>query len=96
MEGAIDSIDATSRSVAEAHVRSHCPSVLCMGSAGCSASASSGPPSAWVWKAPSTSPLQQGSQRLSGQHPMMLPRVGNFSQEASKQEAAQQVQPQKV
>ena len=46
IDGAMDSMDATSRSVAEAHVRSHCPSVLCMGKAGCLATTSSGSPSA--------------------------------------------------
>ncbi len=54
MEGAMDSIDATSRSVAEAHVRSHWPSVLCMGRPGCLASVSSVAPPTWMWHLPST------------------------------------------
>lgn len=58
MEGAIDSMEATSRSVAEAHVRSHWPSVLCMGRGGCLASASSDTPSTRMWHVPSTT-LQQ-------------------------------------
>lgn len=36
-EGARDATDATSRSVAEAHVRSHCPKVLCTCDDGCAA-----------------------------------------------------------
>ena len=59
MEGAMDSMDATSRSVAEAHVRSHWPNVLGMGRANCLASVSSVAPPTWMWHIPSTG-LQKG------------------------------------